>query len=63
MVPITPDHDFTDDILVAVPYLVNGETNHVAISIVADTFPVTEVYLNEVDVSVSIWASIQTLPI
>ena len=56
MVPITPDADFTDDILVAVPYLVNGETNHVAISIVADTFPVTEVYLNEVDVSVSIWA-------
>ena len=53
MVPITPDRDFTRDQLVAAPYIYNPDTNYVGIAIIADTYPVDDIYINDVNVNVS----------
>ena len=53
MVPITPDRDFGQEFYVATPYLENPDDNYVAIAIIADTYPVDDIYINDVNVNVS----------
>ena len=53
LIPLVPDRDFTDDLLVSRPYLSEGDVHYVAVAVIANSEDVEEVYINGQNIDVS----------